>query len=501
MFDGLINFIRKVGVKMGLIQELGTIGALKDVKLSEGMHNYIYKWRALHAGKLKDIHTLNYMTIAGPQCRDIATLQTPKVLVQEMAKLIFNERCTITISEEDKKESVFADYIGGVLDDNKFYSVFQEKLEFMFAQGGLVIKPYVKNGKIKLGYATADTFYPIQWDDTRIYGGLFVSEVMVRGKCYVHLEYHRYKEDGRYWIEHKAYAKEFEKITNEVPMSTIYPNLPVEISFETDVPLFVYIKPNIANNIDPTSPLGISIYANSLDTIKSLDTAFDSFTREYRLGRRRMIVGPSMIKVAGSGMSGAPRLYVDDTEEYYEALNGDLDNEPFKEIASNLRINEHIQGINANLAILSLQTGFDPSSFSFEKSGLKTATEVVSENSRTFKTKQSHENVIEGGLTDLVACIAAVAKINNLPIAIPEHYDVSVFFDDSIANDRMADITEQATLVTNRFQSRQRAIEKLFGYTPEEALKLMAEIDSEEAGGSTELEDYIASQEIFGEIE
>ncbi|CCQ21858.1 Uncharacterized ATP-dependent helicase C582.10c [Listeria monocytogenes] len=47
-------------------------------------------------------------------------------------------------------------------------------------------------------------------------------------------------------------------------------------------PTFIYIKPNIANNKNLTSPLGISVYANALDTLKTLDLMFDSYYQEFK---------------------------------------------------------------------------------------------------------------------------------------------------------------------------------------------------------------------------
>ncbi|MFE4759045.1 hypothetical protein ACFRIB_54565, partial [Streptomyces mirabilis] len=83
----------------------------------------------------------------------------------------------------------------------------------------------------------------------------------------------------------------------EVALDTLYPDLAKEATIEgLSRPLFVYFKPNIANNIDLQSPLGVSLYANAIDTIKALDTAFDSYHREFRLGKKRIIVPHSAIR-------------------------------------------------------------------------------------------------------------------------------------------------------------------------------------------------------------
>ena len=94
--------------------------------------------------------------------------------------------------------------------------------------------------------------------------------------------------------------------------------------------------------------------------------------------------------------NGPPQKYFDADDEVWEALS--TDNPEDLKIYDNsveLRVEPHIAGINGDLSILCAQVGFDPGTLSFDASrGLKTATEVISENSKTFGTVQAHENII-----------------------------------------------------------------------------------------------------------
>ncbi|KAA5651982.1 phage portal protein, partial [Pseudomonas aeruginosa] len=103
--------------------------------------------------------------------RTMQSLQMPKVVSSEMAALVFNEKCEISIDNKAVKE-----FIDAVFEQNHFNKEFQDHLEFMFAQGGAVTKPYVEEGKVKLSFVTADCFVPISWNNGRIYEGVFVSE-------------------------------------------------------------------------------------------------------------------------------------------------------------------------------------------------------------------------------------------------------------------------------------------------------------------------------------
>lgn len=497
MFEGIKGFIRKVGVKLRLIKQLESVTDHKKVSLPEDFYNQIIKWREMHKGYLPELHDLKFRTIEkGVETRTMATLGMPKVISNEMASLIFNERCNISVSDDG-----YNTFIEDVFKDNKFNGNFQQYLEFMFAQGGMVVKPYVKDGQIKLSYVTGDCFLPISWTNSYITEGVFVSEIKRQGKTYTHLEWHTF-EGAEYVIKNELYESATGvDLGTKVALSVLFDGLEAEVKLNNvKRPLFAYIKPAIANNIDSTVPLGVSIYANSYDTIKALDTAFDSFIREFRLGKKRILVPANMVKTVVDPQTGRMQRYFDSTDETYEAFNGDMDDNKIQDISVELRVDEHIGGINAFLNILAMQTGFSSGSFSFDGKSVKTATEVVSENSKTFRTKQSHENVIEQGITDLIECIGIVATLYDLYVP-PAEYDVTVTFDDSIAQDRTADINEEILLCSAGLQSKVDAIMNIFGLTEEEAVIKLGKIKQEELSGQPTYEDLQKESVIFGRRE
>jgi hypothetical protein len=48
--------------------------------------------------------------------------------------------------------------------------------------GGMVIKPYVEDRKLKLSYVAADCFIPISWDHNSIREAVFPNEFSKKGK-------------------------------------------------------------------------------------------------------------------------------------------------------------------------------------------------------------------------------------------------------------------------------------------------------------------------------
>ncbi|MXQ54280.1 phage portal protein [Shimazuella alba] len=107
-----------------------------------------------------------------------------------------------------------------------------------------------------------------------------------------------------------------------------------------------------------------------------------------------------------------------------------------------------LQGINALLEILAMQLGFSAGSFTFDSQGLKTAIEVVSENSKTFRTVTSHEIIVEEGIKNLVTTIGEVAQLYNL-FAVPPDFEINIEFDDSITVEKKRSKPNFLLLITH----------------------------------------------------
>src|SRR5690625_1986118 len=488
-----MSAIRKGLIKIGIIKKVNDIQDLREIPDNSEMYNLIEIWKSLYKGYYAEWHNIKYHTISGTRNRRMDTMNMAKTVSNEMASLVFNERCEISIGDDDNPTAEFVD---GVLARNKFNKKFQDYLEYSFAMGGMVIKPYVDNGEIKLSFVTADCFIPVSWQNDNIYEAVFINESQRGKKYYTLLEWHTW-DNGTYVIRNDLYESDMQnEIGYPVSLATLYPELEEEVRIENiKRPLFVYFKPNSANNFDVQSPLGISLYANALDTMKAIDTAFDSFHREFRLGKKRIFVPDSMIKVVYDG-EGRPHRYFDANDETYQGYPGDMDDNTIHDVKVELRVEEHISAINALLNLFAMQTGFSSGTFTFDGQSMKTATEVISEQSKTFKSKQSHEVIIESALIELVHVILTVAELYGI-YSTNEEIEVSVAFDDSIAEDKSAEIDKQIRLVQAELQSKRRAIMDIFGVTEDEAELIVAEIIEEQKLNAPGIDDSI----LFGDRE
>ena len=498
MLNKLLSLLRKGAEKIGIIKNIKSINELEDIAVNDEFYELIDQWKALYRGYYPDWHDVTYHTIEGTKTRRMDSLNMAKTSAQEMASLVFNEKCEISIGDNENET---AEFIFGVFKRNKFNKKFQDYLEYMFAIGGMVAKPYVEDEEIKIAFVTADCFIPISWENDSIREAVFVNETRKGKKYYTHLEWHVWI-NGVYTIRNELYESDMpNELGRKVALETLYPDLEEEVSIEgLKKPIFVYFKPNTANNFDTQSPLGISLYANALDVMKAIDTAFDSLHREFRLGKKRIFVPDSMIKVVYD-QDGRPHRYFDPTDEVYQGYPGDMDETTIHDVKVELRVEEHIAAINALLNIFAMQTGFSTGTFTFDGQGVRTATEVVSENSKTFKSKQSHEIIIEAGLIELIESILTLAELYGLHSTNIDDLEISIAFDDSVAEDKNAEIDKQIKLVNAELISRKRAIMKVLGVTEEEALEILQEITEEQRLGAPDLQELQAESVLFGDRE
>src|SRR5690554_5751283 len=240
MFRKLLTTLKRGLVKIGLLKSIEKIAELEDVSLNEEMFNQIEVWKALYRGYHEPFHKVTYKTIDGIKERTMLTLNMPKAAAQEMASLVYNEKCEISIDDNTVSE-----FIEEVFKHNKFDKKFQDFVEYMFSHGGMVIKPYMEDDKIMLSFVTADCFIPISWKNDTIYEAVFPYEFKRRDKKYTHLEWHLW-ENGVYVIRNEVYeSQNGVDLGIKVPLAQFFPNLEEEVRINgLKRPIFAYFKPN-----------------------------------------------------------------------------------------------------------------------------------------------------------------------------------------------------------------------------------------------------------------
>jgi len=304
-------------------------------------------------------------------------------------------------------------------------------------------------------------FIPVSWDNKRILEADFISREIVDGKSYLKIEKHRKTETGY-------------NIATEIWQDNADGTLKRDKALETESvdiavsrPLFAYISNPEANNFSMYSPLGISLYANAIDTLEALDIAFDALSQEIVLGRKRIIVPASATRLFVDTETGKRVRYFDPSDEIFQAFNSeDAQNIKITDNTVELRINELRLAVQTLLDVLATQTGFSAGTFSFDGVSMKTATEVISENSKTFKLKQSYENQIKCGVLDLLETIREIGGLYGINTSTEEY---TMVFNDAVIEDRNSKTNYWLLRYSQGTATLKTVLEELDGMTEEEA--------------------------------
>lgn len=528
------SLMQRGAAQTGLAREFKDIFDIGGVPAFNQFYQFgIFPWKLLYRGFYKPWHLIPAPTIKDPDAkREVYRMNVAKAVCAELASLVWGEECDVNVTIDgrestDENPDPLNAFVHKIFCENAFSEKMQELIEQALALGGAAVKVWHEerhdsegnvvpdSGVIRLGYSMADQFVPTAWDNAKVTEGVFISRKAKGGYYYTRLEWHKW--DGlTYTVRNELYRSEMQKGLNadsqdilgvRWPLADVYPYLDEETVIPVGESLFSYFRTPIANNVDDNSPLGVSMYGNALETLHALDICYDSFVREFRLGKKRIIVPAQLISTVVDPDTGAVRRYFNPGDEVYEALSTNSPEDlKITDTSVELRVEEHIAALNAFLSILCLQVGFSAGTFTFDQhGGMKTATEVVSENSKTFKTIRTVQNQLRPMIEHLVRNIIDVAVLygvefegQSIESLAANGYHVNIVFDDGVTQDRQTNINEGVMLVGAGLLSKYTFMtDRKYGQglTPEEAEAELARIREEGTSNSVDV------TRLFGGIE
>ena len=423
---------------------------------SDKTYSHINEWLEWYEGEVEKFHKYKIFNGTTTTTHDRYRMGMAKKICEDWANLLLNEKVAIQASEYENR-------LTEILESNNFLVRANQLIEQSFALGTGAFVEYISGDDILIDYVRADMIYPLSWDNGEITECAFGSIRVIDGKEVIYLQIHRLgnkEEDEKteiYYIENKYIEEETgEEITGPEEIEE-------KVCTNSVRPLFQIITPNICNNIDLDSPLGISVYANSIDQLKGCDLVYDSYMNEFVLGRKRILVPVSMAKIQMQ-KDGIAAPAFDSGDTVYYQMPGDRQADlNITEIDMNIRASEHEMGIQRCLDILSLKTGMGTGRYQFDSSGVKTATEVISDKSDLYQNRQKNAIVIN---TAIVNMVAAVSFLDT-----GKEVDAAVDFDDSIIEDTNTTIDRNIKLVDAGLRSKLTAIMEINKCTEKEAQK------------------------------
>lgn len=465
------------------------VGELK----SETWRNYMQLWLSWFRGNAKKFH--HYTVYNGKKKVKCSRRSAgmAKTACEDWASLLMNEKTDVKLSDEKANKLV-----KDVFAVSHFWVKANDGVEKSFALGlGAFIvridnieveeggKLHTEKGKVKIEFVSGNRCYPLTVDDERVTECAFVTKR--RGKVYISL--HLLNDDETYRIENLVAT---EQGNGDL---VIDENMSYTFNTGTTIPFFACLKPNTANSLDIDSPLGVSIYANAIDNLETIDLIFDSFGNEYNLGKKRVYASAEALNFDDEG-NETPTFDPNDVLFYQLPKNSSFgqaaDGRPYvQESTGELRAQALIDGMNHALNLFSQKVGLGENRYRFDMNGIATATQVISENSSMFRNVRKHEILVEELLIHIVNAVVYASNAFT-PNKCSDKYEVEVSFDDSIIEDKASERQRDREDVTQGLMAKWEYRVKWYGETEEEAKKW----EAEQRANAPKLEDTFGS--MFG---
>ena len=477
---------------MGMIKTLTKITDDSRVAIDQHEYERIQLAKDYYKDDLKPLWYRN--SYGQRQHRRLSSLNVTKLASKRLASIIYNEQSEMSVDDNQLN-----DLLAQVIDESHFNLQFEQHLETGIALGGLAARPFVDDqDNIRIAWANADQFYPLRNNSDNISEGVFASRTTRTENdqpvYYTLLEFHQWDGPDTYRITNELYrSTERDVIGENVDLAIIHPELQPEVTFNGGIkkPLFAYFRTPGANNKDLDSPLGMGLVDNSRHIIDAINRTHDAFVHEIKMGKRRIAVPAEMLRpgrLFGSDDANQNQpLMFDPDMDVYEAMYG-ADGLKVTDLTSDIRTSQYKEAIDYFLREFEQQTGLSAGTFSFDGQGVKTATEVVSENSITYQTRSSYLTQIELFLNQLVTAIFEVAST-------PEffkdgkarcQYDVdnpptlAIHFDDGVFVDKDKQRTDDLSLVTAGVMPKKQFLIRNEGLSEEEADQWLKEVEAEQ---------------------
>lgn len=373
MMDRARSFFGRIGnmlsgnVNEGKLEEIFGVPVIQSWEMDES----IRLWDSIYSKKPPWVENNE----------EIETLSFAKVICTETAKLVLEE------ADFSFEGGSRADLIEERIKKD-LSKTMRRYLEYSCALGTIIAIPSGQGVR----FITPDNFFPTSvGSDQEIDGGYATITVRFGKKYYIRAMYMRF-EGEEFVITNRAFESETGNyVGKEVDLISVpeWKDIQPEVRIKNiDRPLFAVLKMPFANGVDKESPLGVSLFFDVVEQIKSLDVAYSKMMREIRLSDKLIFISDFLLDpTGGSKVTDATKYREQNFPDHTLNLPGATDaKEMIHEYNPQLNTETRLAGIKHLIALIGYGCGYSQGYFSFDESrGLLTATQVEAEDKRTIE--------------------------------------------------------------------------------------------------------------------
>ncbi|MCH5349205.1 MAG: hypothetical protein J1E40_07770 [Oscillospiraceae bacterium] len=462
--------------------------------LSADYYNKINEWRLWWIGFYEPFHRISFENGESYKTKDMYTMKMAKKICEDWASILINDKTSIKLDDKYSADFLMGDTEnGGVFGSNNFWEEANGLMERMMWSGTAAVVIRLKNvsvdrkgkiipspeAKIDLNYIDADMIIPMSCDNGIITEAAFCSELYLHGSKKIYLEIHRL--DGReYVIENHLFNAD--RFGGSLKEDMLPEGIPPIIKTGSEKPWFSICRPAIVNPFPESNGLGCSIFYNAIDNLKGADLAYNNFNSDIWLGQKKVFLSKSLM----SELSGEKKISPDEVNQqlfYYisETIDDGTGKPLVQEHNPELRVEENIAAVQAQLDLISFKVGFGTKHYQFNTSHAVTATQYIGDKQDMIQNAHKHFIHVEGFLHRLVKTILQIG-CKYIDRQIDPDSRISVVFDQSPFIDENSERERDRQDVLNGILAPWEYRMKWFGESEEEARAVVSEIACGERG-------------------
>ena len=332
--------------------------------------------------------------------------QMMKVVCKEAAKLALTDY-KVELTDTQGSQQITNTVLSSV---SRLLRQLPQYLECGIALGGLIFKP----SQFGISIISPLNFVPISYSSTGDITSVIFIEYARKGEMkYTKLEYHHwigtdYCIDTKVFKTRNEYELGFATDLAEVAewagiqQQVTIPNL--------TVPLFSYFRMPGANNVDETSPLGISLCASALEYLHTFEHTFNAFKADIETTRKVVFVNNAALinvnkRQSITGKEPPASFTHNPIPNLIVGINGD--SQSIAEFNPSNNFEAFKSALQVLLNLIAAACGFSTDHWAFDvRRGVVTATAIEADQEETVSTITSIRNslntAVEGAIISLV---------------------------------------------------------------------------------------------------
>jgi A118 family predicted phage portal protein len=401
------------------------------------------------------------------------TLNLGATIASEFARLIMIEfESKITGSKR-------ADYLQEQYE--KLTKQLRVRLEAGCTVGGIMLKPYVRNGVILPDCNTQDKFIPLSYSNGIITAAAFFNQEVKGKNYYTRIEKQTYSyENKSHTIEsHFFVSSNPDNIGSEIKPENFDSKMwagidPYIVINDVDRPLFAFWKVPFANHIESDSPLGVSVYSRAIKLLNEADLQWDRYLWEFEGGELAVDAGEEVLRQR----PGEKSLETASTRDrLFRKINIDSDSnsdKSFYEVFNpNLRDENYARGLNEILRRIEWNCSLAYGTLSNPQNVDKTAEEIKASKQRSYTAVSDMQSSLEAVLEDYIYACNAMADACNLSPS--GEYEVSFNWGDGVLEDKDKEQAIQLNEVNSGIRKKTDYLKWRYGVDDKQATEMLPE--------------------------